>query len=179
MYLLQLPTVNMIPTDISRIPGATSQEERSATHLIQAFATYDVVAGYCIDLISTARDCLQLWKGDEVKAFSLSVSLLGENVRVTFFHLTVFIQHPTEWCRPSLRVMLCADFLKTTMSSYRHSFALNDLKTGRCSTVDRCPITAQNGFNYSKQWPPVYEGYFTDAMLDHFASDKLETTTFH
>ena len=79
-----------ISSDVSRIPGATSQEKRSSTRLIQAFATYDEVAGYCINMISTARDCLRLWIGGEVKAISLFVTLLDEICKSDIFSLDTF-----------------------------------------------------------------------------------------
>ena len=104
------PQLKMIPTDISRIPGATSPEERSATHLIQAFATYDVVAGYCIDLISTTRDCLRLWKGDEVKASSVFVSLVGEISKIDIFSLDSVYTTSDRMVLSCLTGVLCTDF---------------------------------------------------------------------
>lgn len=81
------PHYKEISTDVSRIPGATSQEKRSTTRLLQAFATYDEDAGYCVNMISTARECLRLWNGDEDKAFNLFVSLHDEICKCDIFSL--------------------------------------------------------------------------------------------
>ncbi|KAG7375748.1 hypothetical protein PHYBOEH_002140 [Phytophthora boehmeriae] len=45
------------------------QQRRSIVRLLQAFSTYNEVIGYHPGMISTARECLQMWHGDEDRAF--------------------------------------------------------------------------------------------------------------
>ena len=73
-----------IASDVSRILNATIQEKTSTTRLLQAFTTYDEAAGYCIHMISAARECLQRWRGDEDKAFNTFVALYDERCKCDF-----------------------------------------------------------------------------------------------
>ncbi|KAG1696445.1 hypothetical protein DVH05_018575 [Phytophthora capsici] len=77
----ECPHYQEIERDVAVVK--TSQRElRSTTRLLQAFSTYNEQIGYRADMISTARECLQTWCGDEDKAFRSFVTLYDEVPRL-------------------------------------------------------------------------------------------------
>ncbi|ETL89976.1 hypothetical protein L917_11231 [Phytophthora nicotianae] len=78
----ECPQYKEIAHDVVMEGKASQQQTRSITRLLQAFSTYSEVIGYRIDMIPAARECLQIWCGDEDKAFKSFVTLYDELPRL-------------------------------------------------------------------------------------------------
>ncbi|RLN55031.1 hypothetical protein BBJ28_00009037, partial [Nothophytophthora sp. Chile5] len=58
---------------------ASENEKESITRILRAFAAYSDEVNYSSDLVSTAEECLQVWQGDEDRAFK-SLTVLCNDV---------------------------------------------------------------------------------------------------
>ncbi|KAE9020409.1 hypothetical protein PF010_g5658 [Phytophthora fragariae] len=78
----ECPQYQEIALDVATETSKTSlykvQHQQSVTRLLQAFSTYNEVLGYRPDMIPAAHECLQIWSGDEDKAFKSFVTLYDD-----------------------------------------------------------------------------------------------------
>ncbi|EGZ21752.1 hypothetical protein PHYSODRAFT_495331 [Phytophthora sojae] len=78
----ECPQYEQIARDVAVGASKTSlymaQQRQSVTRLLQAFSTYNEVAGYRPDMIPAAHECLRIWSGDEDKAFKSFVTLYDD-----------------------------------------------------------------------------------------------------
>ncbi|KAE9043745.1 hypothetical protein PR003_g3095 [Phytophthora rubi] len=78
----ECPQYQEIAQDVATGTSKTSlykvQQRQSVTRLLQAFSTYNEVLGYRPDMIPAAYECLQIWSGDEDKAFKSFVTLYDD-----------------------------------------------------------------------------------------------------
>ncbi|RLN53922.1 hypothetical protein BBJ28_00017703 [Nothophytophthora sp. Chile5] len=76
----ECPQYKAIALDVeaAKTHWRNEQQKKSITRLLQAFSTYNEVLGYRSNMISAARECLQLWYGDEDQAFKSFVTLYDE-----------------------------------------------------------------------------------------------------